>query len=386
MSTVMLSVGDASGDVYAGDFVRELARLRPGTRFLGMGGAELAKAGMEVVVDQREVAVGGLFELLPDLPRVVRAWRRMVASLRDVRPDLVVLVDSSGFNLPFARRAQRLGIPTLYSVSPQVWGWRRGRIRKIARFVRRLAVIFPFEPQVYEGTGVAVEFVGHPLVERLDAMQRIDKQSARTSLGLDAQARIVALLPGSRRNEIHHVLPLQLETLRVLHARDPRIQFAMPCAPSVDREALEQAIRRARLPALLELRVLRGEAQRVLRAADVALCKPGTSTLEAALLGCPLVVAARTSRLTAFLLRRLVRVEYLAMPNLIAGEAVVPELLQERADPERIADAVQALLAGPARAAQEEKLARLRAGLSRGGAARRAAEIAEEMIVGRLAS
>jgi len=384
VSTVLLSVGDASGDVYAGDFVRELARLRPGTHFLGMGGVELAKAGMEIVVDQREVAVGGLVELIPDLPRIVRAWRRMIGALRRVRPDLVVLVDSSGFNLPFARRARRQGVPTLYYVSPQVWGWRRGRIRTIARCVGRLAVIFPFEPAVYAGTGVPVEFVGHPLVERLAETARLDRASARRVLGLPADARIVALLPGSRRAEIRHVLPLQLETARALHARDPRISFALPCAPSVAREVLERAVARARLPALLGLQILDGDAQRVLRAADVALCKPGTSTLEAALLGCPLVVAARTNRVTAFLLRRLLRVEYLAMPNLIAGEPIVPELLQEAAEPERVADAVQALLDGPARARQESQLAQLRALLSRGGAARRAAEIAQEMIVGRL--
>lgn len=384
MSTVLLSVGDASGDVYAGDFVRELAKLRPGTHFLGMGGAELAKAGVEIVVDQRDVAVGGLFELIPDLPRIVRAWRRMVAALRRARPDLVVLVDSSGFNLPFARRARRQGVPTLYYVSPQVWGWRRGRIRTIARVVGRLAVIFPFELDVYAGTGVPVEFVGHPLVERLAETARLDRASARRLLGLPGEARIVALLPGSRRTEIRHVLPLQLEVARALHARDPRIHFVLPCAPSVDREALAQAVRRARLPALLGLQLLDGDAQRVLRAADVALCKPGTSTLEAALLGCPLVVAARSNRLTAFLLRRLLRVEYLAMPNLIAGSQVVPELLQEEALPERVADAVQALLAGPARAAQEAQLAQLRERLSAGGAARRAAEIASEMIVGRL--
>jgi lipid-A-disaccharide synthase len=385
MSTVLLSVGDASGDVYAGDFVRELSRLRPGTRFLGMGGVELAKAGMQVVVDQREVAVGGLVELIPELPRVARAWRRMVAALAGSRPDLVVLVDSSGFNLPFARRARRLGIPTLYYVAPQVWGWRRGRIRQIARVVSRLAVIFPFETDVYEGSGVPAEFVGHPLVERLDEMMRVDKPTARRSLRLPMDSRIVALLPGSRRHEIRHVLPLQLETARLLHARDPRIHFVMPVAPSVDRRALDLAVARARMPALLGLQLIDGEAQRVLRAADVALCKPGTSTLEAALLGCPLVVAARSNRLTAFLLRRLVRVDYLAMPNLIAGEAVVPELLQEDAVPSRVADAVQSLLEGPARFAQEAQLARLRERLSRGGAARRAAEIASEMMIARLA-
>src|SRR5215813_9986114 len=246
----------------------------------------------------------------------------MVSAPSSARPDLVVLVDSSGFNLPFARRARRQGVPTLYYVSPQVWGWRRGRIRTIARCVGRLAVIFPFEPAVYAGTGVPVEFVGHPLVERLAETARLDRASARRVLRLPAEARIVALLPGSRRAEIRHVLPLQLETARALHARDPRIHFALPCAPSVAREALERAVARARLPALLGLEILDGDAQRVLRAADVALCKPGTSTLEAALLGCPLVVAARTNRVTAFLLRRLLRVEYLAMPNLIAGEPI----------------------------------------------------------------
>jgi lipid-A-disaccharide synthase len=166
-ATVLLSVGDASGDVYAADFVRELRASLPGTRFVGLGGAEMEKEGVELVVNQRDVAVSGLFELLPDLHRIVRAWRLMTAALRSAKPDLVVLVDSSGFNIPFARRAQRQGCPTLYYVSPQVWGWRTGRIRKFAQRVNQLAVIFPFEPEVYAGSGVPVEYVGHPLLERL---------------------------------------------------------------------------------------------------------------------------------------------------------------------------------------------------------------------------
>ena len=385
MSTVLLSVGDASGDVYAGDFVRELRALRPEAQFVGMGGAEMAQAGVEIAVDQGDVAAGGLFELLPDLHRIVRAWRRMVATLRARRPDLVVLVDSSGFNIPFARRAHRLGVPTLYYVSPQVWGWRTRRIYKIARWVNRLAVIFPFEPAVYAETGVSVEFVGHPLVERLsESSAKLDRESARSALGLDPDASIVALLPGSRRSEMRHLLPLQLDTARVLHARDARIGFVLPRASSVDRALLEEYIRRAQLPSLLQIDVVDGRAHEVLRAADAALLKPGTSTLEAALLGCPQVVAARASRLTAALLRRLVRVDSLTMPNLIAREPIVPEFLQEAADPERIADAIQSLLAGPARVRQLERFADLRESLSQGGAARRAAEIAAEMIVARL--
>ncbi len=381
----MLSVGDASGDVYASDFVRELGARRPGTRFLGLGGVEMEKAGVELVVHQREMAVSGLIELLPDLHRIVSAWRRMIGALRASRPDLVVLVDSSGFNIPFARRARRMGCPTLYYVSPQVWGWRIGRIRKLARRVDQLAVIFPFEPAVYAGTQVPVEYVGHPLVERLRAVtSQLDRQSARELLGLPAQARIVALLPGSRASELRSILPLQLDVARVLHARDPRIHFAIPRASSIARETLEQAIRAARLPSLLRIDVLEGRSQVLLRAADAALLKPGTSTLEASLLDCPFVVAARANPLTAWILRRLVRVDSLTMPNLIAGEAIVPEFLQEEARPEVVAEALLGLLDGPARETQRSRLAVVREALSQGGAAKRAAELAVEMLGGRV--
>ena len=385
MSTVLLSVGDASGDVYASDFVRELRARVPDLRFVGLGGAEMEKAGVELVVHQRDVAVSGLFELLPDLHRIALAWRAMTRRLREERPELVVLVDSSGFNIPFARRARRLGCPTLYYVSPQVWAWRTGRIRKLARWVNQLAVIFPFEPAVYAGTRVPVEYVGHPLVERLALVSAsVDRDTARRALDLPAAARIVALLPGSRGSEMRHLLPLQLEVARVLHARDPRIHFVIPRAASIARETLDDGIRRAGLPALLRIDVLDGHSQAVLRAADAALLKPGTSTLEAALLDCPLVVAARTNRLTAWILRRLVRVDTLTMPNLIAGEPIVPEFLQQQARPEAVAEAVLALLEGPARDAQRARLAVVREALAKGGAAKRAAELAAEMLGGRL--
>jgi lipid-A-disaccharide synthase len=379
----MLSAGDASGDAHAADLVRELRTLRPALRMLGMGGGELEKAGVELVVDQRALAVGGLFELLPDLHRVARAWWRMGAALRAVRPDLLVLVDASGFNIPLARRARRLGISTLYFVSPQVWAWRRGRVRKLAGCVDRMAVLFPFEVEIYEAAGVPVEFVGHPLVERL-AEPGPGREAFREALGLPPEARVVALLPGSRRGEIRHLLPLQLEVTRQLHERREDLQFVLPRAPSVAAASVEEALRAASLPASLSLRVIEGHAHDVLRAADVALVKPGTSTLESALLGCPMVVAARSTRLTAAVLRRLLRVDTLTMPNLVMGEPVVPELLQEDARPERIADALLALLEGPAREQQLARLAELRARLGGSGAARRAARLAAGMLPERL--
>ncbi len=380
MKTVLISAGDASGELHAAALVEELRRRHPGVRVLGLGGPAMEKAGVEVVVPQRELAVGLGVEVLRDLHRIVSAWRRMTRALADAKPDLVVLVDSPDFNLPFAKRAKRAGVPVLYYVSPQVWAWRRGRVRKIAARVDRLAVIFPFEPAVYEGTGLAVDFVGHPLVDRLAPLA--DRAAARRALGLDPERPLALLLPGSRRNEVRTTLPLQLAAAAALHARDPRVGFLVAVAPSIARRAIDEGIARSRLPALLDLTVIEGRTHEAIRAADVALAKPGTVTLEVALLGTPLVVTTRVNRFTAFLMRRLVRVPSYTMPNLIAGREVVPELLQEDADPARIAEALRALLAGPAREGQLAALAEVRAALGGGGAAARAAAIAEEMTRG----
>jgi lipid-A-disaccharide synthase len=380
---VLISAGDASGELHAAALVEELSRRAPGVHLFGLGGPAMEKAGVALIVPQHELAVGGLVEVLIDLPRIVRAFRRMTRALAEERPDLLILVDSPDFNLPLAKRAKRLGVPVLYYVSPQVWAWRRGRIRKIAARVDRLAVIFPFEPEVYAGTGLTVDFVGHPLLDRLAPLAAgTDRAAARRALGLDAERPFVLLLPGSRRNEVRRTLPLQLEAAMALHARDPRVGFVVAVAPSIARDAIDEAIARVRLPSLLDLSVIEGRTHEAIRAADVALAKPGTVTLEVALLGTPQVVTTRVNALTAWLIRRLVRVSSYTMPNLIAGRTVVPEFLQEDADPARIAEALLALLAGPARAAQLDALTTLRDALGGGGAAARAARIAEEMARG----
>ena len=384
MKTILLVVGDASGDRYAADFVRALRDQCVDLHFRGMGGVELEKVGVEIVVHQRELAVGGVFELIPHLHRIVGSWRRMVAELEACAPDLVVLVDSSGFNLPFARRARRARVPVFYYVAPQVWAWRRGRIRKLAARVDRIAAIFPFEPAVYEGCGLPVEFVGHPLVEHLDeATAGLDRERVRASLGFDPNERVIALLPGSRRTEIRHCLPVYLETARALYSRDPRLRFVLPLGPSIERDSVERLIREARLPDPLRLDVIEGQSVEAMNSSDVAVVKPGTVTLEATLLGRPLVIAARFNSLSFAILRRLLEVDALGMPNLIAGAKIVPEFIQQEAEPERIAAAVLELFAGPARERQLVALADVRARLGHGGAARRAAEIANEMLVAR---
>ncbi len=383
MSSIFVCAGDASGELHAAALVEAIRRRRPTARFFGLGGPEMEKAGVELLVHQREIAIGGLVEVLGDLGRIFGSWRRLRRALRERRPDLVVLVDSPDFNLPLARHARRRGLPILYYISPQVWAWRRGRIAKIARRVDRLAVIFPFEVDVFRDTSLRVSFVGHPLVDRLRPyLEGRDRRSCRAALEMDAEGRWLALLPGSRRNEVRDTLPLQLEVARQVHALDPRVRFAIGLAPGMSREVVDELLRHAGLPSLLDLRVVEGRTHDLLRACDVALAKPGTVTVEIAILGTPVVVAARAHPFTALLMRRLVRVPSFTMPNLIAGETVIPEYLQEKARPERIAESILERFEGPAREAQVRALEAVRRRLGDGGAADRTAAIALEMVDG----
>ncbi|MGH0034320.1 MAG: lipid-A-disaccharide synthase [Myxococcota bacterium] len=382
MTDVLMSVGDASGDLHAAEWVRALRARQPGLDFAGMGGPAMQDAGVERLVDQRELAVGGVLELAGSASRIRRAWRTLDRALVERRPRLVVLVDSGAFNIPFARRVRRRSrARILYYVAPQVWAWRRRRVHKLARRVDRLAAILPFEPPVYEGTGLPVDFVGHPLVDPLSALRESLKPAeALASLCLEVDRPWVAVLPGSRRNEIDHHLPVQLETIRRLHARDPRLGFAIAVAPSIDAADLERAIERSRLPSGASVRLVCGQTRSLLRGARVALAKPGTGLLEAALLETPMVVLGRAHPWTAAFVRRAIRVPSLAMPNLVAGRGVVPELIQEQATPDALAEEVLALLDGPARDRQLRDLAEVRERLGHGGAAERAAAIAEAML------
>jgi len=382
MTTLLLSAGDASGDLHAAGLVRAIRARKPDIRFVGLGGSQMEKAGVELLADQKDLAVGGLLELAGSLGRLNHAWRQMGRAIADVAPDLVVLVDSGGFNLPFARRVRRQSdAQILYYVAPQVWAWRRGRIRKIASRVDRLAVIFPFEPEVYRDTGLHVDFVGHPLVSKMAELAAgLDQAEARDQLDLPGGRPLVVLLPGSRRNEIQYQLPIQLESARLLHGREPRVGFVLALPDSISFDQVDAVVRRARLPEGLRLSRVVGQTHQAIRAADVALAKPGTVTVEIMLLERPMVVMGRANFVTAQILRRAVKVPWLGMPNLIAGEQVVPELLQENATPNAIADALFDLLAGPGRERQLKELVALRAQLGGGGASENTCAIALEML------
>ncbi len=372
---VLMVAGEASGDMHGADLLAALREHVPGLDVVGIGGEELRRAGMRTMVDAGEVATVGLTVATGRLRSLLRAYRALARRLREEPPDLCVLVDFPEFNLRLARVAKRAGVPVLYYIGPQVWAWRRGRVRKIARRVDRLAVVFPFEPELYAPHLRGVEFVGHPLLDRVRVTR--GREETLRAHGLDPARRTVVLLPGSRLSEIDHLLPHLLEAVRLL-GRSGDCQFPLALAHTLPRAEVEGRVARAGVA----VPVVEGDTYNLVAAADVALVASGTATLECALLECPMVIVYRMASVTYALARLLVRgVRYVGMPNIVAGHEVVPELLQARVTGPRIAAAARGILEDPVRrAAIVEDLREVRRRLGRGGAAGRAAAMALEML------
>ena len=377
---VLLVAGEASGDLHAADLVTALRQHLPDVEVFGLGGERLREAGMRTVADSSEVATVGVTEATGRLRVLVRTYRALARVLREEPPDLCVLVDFPEFNLRLARVAKRAGVPVLYYIGPQVWAWRRGRVRKIARRVDRLAVVFPFEPPLYAPRLPAVEFVGHPLLDRVRVTRSREETFAR--YGLDPARRTVVLLPGSRLTEIEKLLPPLLDAARRL-AREDDCQFALALAHTLTCADVESRLAGAGV----SVPIVSGDTYNLVAACDLALVTSGTATLECALLECPMVIVYRLAPVSWLLARLLVHgVRCVGMPNIVAGHEIVPELLQKQATGERIAAAAQGILRDPVRrAAMIEELRGVRRRLGRGGAAGRAAAIALEMLGGRAA-
>jgi lipid-A-disaccharide synthase len=372
---VMLVAGEASGDLHGADLLTALRTHRPDVQVFGIGGERLREVGMQTVVDAGDVATVGVTEVVRAARTLLRAYRTLARRLRDDPPDLCVLIDFPDFNLRLARLAKRAGVPVLYYIGPQVWAWRRGRVRKIARRVDRLAVVFPFEPELYARRLAGVEFVGHPLLDRVRITR--GREETLRAHGLDPARRTVVLLPGSRPTEIDSMLGRLLQAVRLLDP-ESRAQFPLALAHTLSRSEIEGRVRAAGI----DVPVIAGDTYNLIGAADLALVCSGTATLECALLEKPMVIVYRLAGLSYVLARLLVRgVRHVGMPNIVAGRTVVPELLQGRATPANIAAEARAILDDPARhAAIVEDLREVRRRLGRGGAARRAAAIASEML------
>ncbi len=374
---VLVSAGEASGDRHAAGLLREALGLAPGLRIAGIGGDHLRRLGAEIVADARDLGVVGISEVLEQAPALLRAQRAMRRRLREARPDVLLLVDFPDFNLMLAAVAAALGIPVVYFVSPQVWAWRKGRVRTIRRRVTRMLVIFPFEEDFYRAHGVPVTFVGHPLVDT--PLARVAAGEARRRLGLEPGTPVYGLLPGSRQGEIRRLLEGMFATAREVVAREPSATFLMPVADTLDQGALGEAVARTGLPVV----ALRGAFDALVNACDAAVAASGTVTLELALRDVPPVVVYRTSALSYAIARLAVNVEHVSLVNLVAGRRLVPELLQGDFVPARAADEVLRLgRPGPERDAVLAGLQEVRGRLGPPGAYRRAAEALIEVLGG----
>ena len=367
---LLLSCGEASGDLYAGALTRELLALDPALRIAGLGGPQFADAGGRLVDDYRELSVTGLTEWIPKLPRLLTARRRLVEAAQAERPDVLVLIDFSGFNFRLAPAIKALGVPVVYYISPQIWASRPKRIDTIRRIADRMLVIFPFEAAIYEQGGVPVEFVGHPLIDL--AKPAAPRERFLAGRGLTPSAATVAILPGSRPNEVSRILPDLVAAAGLIAGAVPGAQFVVARAPHLD-DSLFETVRAGR--GSERFTVVEGDTDTVLASADVALTASGTATVQAALHDTPMVVVYRMAPLSYQLARRVVRLDTIAMVNLIAGDTIVPELIQEAFTPEAVAREAIAILTQGDRAARiRAGLATVRSRLGGPGASRRAAQ------------
>lgn len=329
-------------------------------------------AGVELVADASDIAVVGITEVLRKLPAVWRAWRRLENEARRRKPALAITVDSPGFNFGLARRLKKQSVRNVYFISPQIWAWRPRRIRWIQRRFERVLVIFPFEEDIYRKAGVSVNFVGHPLVDSVRANLTREEFAAR--YGLDAARKIVAILPGSRQTEIDRNMPVIAEACQRI--RDSGVQFVLAAAPGLEMKTLKK-----HEPNGARWIIVEGATYEALTAADCAIVSSGTATIEAALLGTPMVIVYRVSRVTAMIARKLVKTPLFGMVNLISGKQVVPELIQDRFTADALERELLVLLNSPdARIRQKESLAEVRAKLGPGGSIEKAAEIIAGML------
>jgi lipid-A-disaccharide synthase len=367
----MISCGEPSGDLYAGALAREIARIAPATIVSGFGSERLREAGASLVGDFKGLSVTGLLEVARVLPRTYAMYRRLLAEVDASRPDVFVPIDFPDFNFRLAAAIRKRGIPVVYYIGPQLWAWRPGRLKTMQRIADRVLVIFPFEEAIYRDAGIPVQWVGHPLLD-LTASSG-SRQTFLERHGFDSSRPLVALLPGSRRNEVRAILPELLEAARLIRQRLPGAQFVLARAPHLADDLF--ALPGDEGSSGPTVTILEGVLDDVLASADVALLASGTVTVQAALHECPMIVVYRLSPLTYQLGRPFVHVDTFAMANLVAGRRIVPELIQDEFTPRAVADAALELLLNPAAAARmRADLREVRGKLGEPGASRRAAE------------
>ncbi len=372
---IMIVAGEASGDLHGANLVREMKRLDPSLSFCGIGGARLEAEGVRLLARSSEMAVVGITEVLSKLRFIVEVFFRLRKIIFKEKPRLIILIDYPDFNLRLAATAKRFGVKVFYYISPQVWAWRKGRVRQIRRIVDRMAVILPFEEAFYAQAGYDVTFVGHPLLDVVKCSATRPEIMAR--LKLRDKHPVIALLPGSREKEVKGLLPTMLEAAALLVRDFADAQFVLPLAETIDPLMVDRIRQNYTVP----VTVVTNRIYDTIAIADAAMVTSGTATLETALLEVPMVIVYKISPFTAAIGRRIIHLEHIGLVNIIAGQTIVPELIQEDVTASRLAGEIRTILLDKSKFnAMRRELADLRAKLGKKGASQRTAELAVALL------
>jgi lipid-A-disaccharide synthase len=372
---ILLVAGEVSGDLHGSHLVEAIQRIDPNIEFFGVGGEGLGRVGMKLLYPSQSLSVVGITEVFLKLRTILKALRGLKKSLDRERPSLVILIDFPDFNLRLAKMAHRRGIPILYYISPQVWAWRPKRVDLIARLVKKMVVLFPFEVPLYKAAGVDVEWVGHPLLDIVKPA--LSKEMAFQKFGLDPRRRTIGLLPGSRILEIERLLPSLLASAHLLQKEIPDLQFVIPLAPGIPKATLSFQMNHISVP----VKVVEGFTYDVMNLCELLITASGTATLEGAILGKPMIIIYKVSIPSYWIGRALIRVDHIGLVNLVAEKEIAPEFIQKDVNPQRIADEAFRILRDPILSRKiAESMGEVRQKLGEPGAAQRAAHIVCSML------
>ena len=335
---LLIITGEDSGDLYGGNLAREIKKLSPDINISGVGGKQMRSAGVDIFCDVSEISVVGFWEVIEKLGLIRRLYKQIIEKFDSGNVKGVVLIDYPGFNLKIAKAAKERGIPVFYYISPQVWAWRKSRVKTIKKYVDKMMVILPFEKEFYQREGVDVEFVGHPLLEVIasnsEAISSSNKKEIYKEFGIDDRQIIIGILPGSRKKEIAYMLPEILKASSLIKGKYPSVQFLLPLSQSIEEDYLKNFI----TSDYSYIKIVKGKNYDVMKVSDLLITKSGTSTLEAAIIGTPMIIVYKTSITSYYLAKVLVNVTYAGLPNLLAGKEAAPELLQHKMNAKNIAE------------------------------------------------
>lgn len=372
---IMIVAGEVSGDLHGGNLVKAMRRMDPSLQFYGVGGRKLKEAGVDLIADSSDMAVVGLTEVFARLGTIMKVMRRLKTSMKDLKPDLVILIDYPDFNLSIAKSAKKNGIKVFYYIGPQVWAWRKGRIGQIKKNVDKMAVILPFEAPFYHAAGVDATFVGHPLLDEVKT--KYSREETIRRLGLQSGVTTVGMLPGSRQAEIIKHLPEMIKAAEIIEKKIQPVQFIIPLVETLDITLVSNIIRQ--FP--VKVRVVRDAVYDVIHCTDIAMVASGTATLETALMETPMVIIYKVSAPSYYIGKMVINIDHIGLVNIIAGKTVVPELIQDDANAERIATEIIDILTNKERLFDiKSQLSEIRNKLGSPGAAERVARLAYDML------